>query len=258
MNFRPCIDIHNGSVKQIVGSSLKDEGDFAKENFVSNMDAATYAKMYKEDGIKGAHVIMLNSAESEYREATEKAALAALDAYKGGLQIGGGITADNAKKFLDAGASHVIVTGYAFADGCIKYENILNLVDAVGKEHIVLDLSARKKDGKYYVVTNRWQTFTQEEVTPAVLNHLSQFCDEFLIHGVDVEGKSSGVDEDLLYILSSAVQQYNVTVTYAGGISSYDDVRNIIEMANGRLNFTVGSALDLFGGKLKYNDLKKF
>ena len=165
MEFRPCIDIHNGKVKQIVGGSLKDEGNQAKENFVSEQDAAFYANMYKEGGIRGGHIILLNAKDSEYYNATKEQALLALKAYPGGLQVGGGITAENAKEFLDAGASHVIVTSYVFRDGQVDYERLEKLVEAVGKERLVLDLSCRRKEGAYYIVTDRWQKFTEEKVT---------------------------------------------------------------------------------------------
>ena len=160
MKFRPCIDIHNGKVKQIVGGSLTDVQDQAKENFVSEQDAAFYAELYKKAGIKGGHVILLNSLDSPYYEATKAQALLALGAYPKGLQIGGGVNPQNAGEYLDAGASHVIVTSYVFKDGKISWENLNKMKEAAGKENLVLDLSCRKKDGKYYIVTDRWQKFT--------------------------------------------------------------------------------------------------
>lgn len=252
MEFRPCIDIHNGKVKQIVGGSLRDAGDFVNENFVSNKDSGWYASLFKSDNIRGAHVIMLNGKDSEYFAATKKEALLALSTYPGGLQIGGGITADNAKEYIDAGASHVIVTSYVFSEGKIKYDNLSKLKAAVGKEHIVLDLSCRKKDGQYYIVTDRWQVFTDVCVTKELIESLTEYCDEFLVHGVDVEGKKSGIDEELVRILSSS----DAVITYAGGISSYEDIDKICEFSNGKLNFTVGSALDIYGGELSYEKLK--
>ena len=176
MRFRPCIDIHNGKVKQIVGGSLKDQGDRAAENFVSEMDGAYYADFYKKDGLKGGHIILLNPASSPYYEATKQQALLALGAYPGGFQLGGGITPDNAKAFLDAGASHVIVTSYVFRDGKISTDNLRRMLDCVGKEHLVLDLSCRKKDGAYYVVTDRWQKFTETKVTADTLEWLRDSC----------------------------------------------------------------------------------
>ena len=110
MRFRPCIDIHNGKVKQIVGGSLTDVQDQAKENFVSEQDAAFYAELYKKAGIVGGHVILLNSQDSPNYEATKQQALLALRTYPGGLQIGGGVNPGNAQEYLEAGACPVIVT----------------------------------------------------------------------------------------------------------------------------------------------------
>ncbi|MBO7334470.1 MAG: phosphoribosylformimino-5-aminoimidazole carboxamide ribotide isomerase [Lachnospiraceae bacterium] len=258
MEFRPCIDIHNGKVKQIVGSTLKDEGNGAKDNYVSDRDASFYASLYMKDKIKGAHVILLNSKDSEYYEATKAEAISALRSYPSGLQVGGGITAENAFEYIRAGASHVIVTSYVFKDGRVDFDNLSKLEEAVGKEHIVLDLSARKKDGCYYVVTDRWQKFTDEKVRLALFKSLSAFCDEFLVHGVDVEGKKAGPDPELIGILSEASEELDMPITYAGGISSKEDVETINEVSHGKLNFTVGSALDLFGGNLKYEEMKKY
>ena len=254
MKFRPCIDIHNGKVKQIVGGSLKDEGNQAITNFASEYDADFYAKMYKKDGLKGGHIILLNSKESEYYEETKAQAMLALRAYTDGLQIGGGITAENAWEYIEAGASHVIVTSYVFKDGEIQWNNLKKLVEEVGKEHVVLDLSCRKKDGTYYVVTDRWQTFTNVEVTPHLLNDLSEFCDEFLVHGVDVEGKSSGVELELVKLLSD---WNGIPIAYAGGIGSMEDLKEFENASKGKLDFTIGSALDLFGGKIPYEKLIK-
>lgn len=155
MEFRPCIDIHNGKVKQIVGGSLIDVGNQAEENFVAEQDAAFFAHLYKEEGLRGGHIILLNAKESEYYEVTKEQAMLALREYPGGLQIGGGITAENAPEFIEAGASHVIVTSYVFRDGRIDYDNLCRIRDAVGKERLVLDLSCRKRDGVYYIVTDR-------------------------------------------------------------------------------------------------------
>jgi len=169
------------------------------------------------------------------------------------LQIGGGITAENAKEYIEAGASHVIVTSYVFKDGEIYWDNLKKLVDAVRKEHVVLDLSCRKKDGKYYVVTDRWQTFTNVVVDEIFLTTLAEYCDEFLVHGVDVEGKSSGVELELVKILAD---WNKIPVTYAGGIGSLEDLKTFETMSEGKLDFTIGSALDLFGGKIPYEIVK--
>ena len=260
MEFRPCIDIHNGKVKQIVGSSLRDAGDKADTNFVSDKDAGWYANLYRRDQITGAHVIMLNSPDSEYRDATEAETMKALAAYPGGLQVGGGINADNAGRFIEAGASHVIVTSYVFAGGKVNYDNLTKLQEGVGANRVVLDLSCRKKneDGKYYIVTDRWQKFTDEAVTAELFSKLSTYCDEFLVHGVDVEGKGQGVDGGLIEILAQAAREKNLTITYAGGISSVEDIELIANLSDGKLNFTVGSKLDIYGGTLKYDELAHY
>ena len=254
MEFRPCIDIHNGKVKQIVGSSLKDMGNQAEENFVSEQDGSFYANMYKKDGVKGGHIILLNPVGSDYYKATKEQALLALHAYPNGLQIGGGITADNASYFIKEGASHVIVTSYVFKDGKINYENLKKLAETVGKEHLVLDLSCRyvKEESAYYVVTDRWQKFTKEKVTWELLDELSEYCDEFLIHAVDVEGKQNGIESPLISLLG---EWGKIPVTYAGGIASFKDLEEIKVLGKGKLNVTIGSALDLFGGNLKYKEV---
>lgn len=255
MEFRPCIDIHNGRVKQIVGGSLKDKGNQAEENFVSQMDGAFYANMYKKAGIRGGHIILLNPVTSEYYEATRAQALLALHSYPGGLQLGGGITADNAARFIEAGASHVIVTSYVFNNGRIDYNNLEKLVDAIGKSHLVLDLSCRKKDDSYYIVTDRWQKFTDEVITEELLDELSQYCDEFLIHAVDVEGKAGGIEKELVSLLGNWGK---IPLTYAGGVHSFEDLRLIKELGHNRVNVTIGSALDLFGGSMKFEDVIAF
>ncbi|RHF81360.1 phosphoribosylformimino-5-aminoimidazole carboxamide ribotide isomerase [Roseburia inulinivorans] len=255
MEFRPCIDIHNGKVKQIVGGSLKDEGNMADENFVSGQDAAFYAELYKKEGFCGGHIILLNARDSEYYEATKKQAVSALQAYPGGLQVGGGITAENAEEFLAAGASHVIVTSYVFCDGQIQMDRLKKLRDTVGKEHLVLDLSCRKKDGKYYIVTDRWQRFTEQSITEDLLEQLAGYCDEFLVHAVDVEGKASGIEEELVRLLGSWGK---IPVTYAGGVGDFEDLARLKKLGKNMLNVTIGSALDLFGGTMAYEKVKEF
>lgn len=255
MRFRPCIDIHNGKVKQIVGGSLRDEGDSASTNFSSEKGAAFYAELYRKDHLSGGHIILLNPASSKYYKKTKEQALDALKAYPGGLQIGGGITAENASEYLSAGASHVIVTSYVFSGGVFRKENLERLVHTVGKERLVLDLSCRRKDDSYYVVTDRWQKFTQVRVTPETLDRLAGYCDEFLIHGVDVEGKGSGMETDLVQMLG---QWKGIPVTYAGGIGSLSDLEAFRRVSGGTLDFTIGSALDLFGGTIPYSDVKNW
>ena len=252
MEFRPCIDIHNGKVKQIVGGSLQDEGDKASENFVSEQDAAFFANMYREAGLKGGHIILLNSADSEYYEATKEQAMLALRTYPGGLQVGGGITPDNAGEYLEAGASHVIVTSYVFKDGVIHYDRLERMVNAVGREHLVLDLSCRKTAEGYMIVTDRWQNMTEEKVTHELMDKLSAYCDEFLIHAVDVEGKNQGIEQELVSLLGNWQGR---PLTYAGGIHSMEDLQLIRNVGQNRLNVTIGSALDIFGGQLKWEDV---
>ncbi len=250
MKFRPCIDIHNGQVKQIVGGSLRDSGDRADENFVAERGADYYAGLYRDRGLSGGHIIMLNPASSPYYEATKAQALRALAAYRGGLQIGGGINDENACDYLDAGASHVIVTSYVFKDGHINMQNLERVRRAVGKEHLVLDLSCRERDGRYYIVTDRWQKFTDEAVNDKLLDMLSGYCDEFLIHAVDVEGKGQGIEKALIRQLSR--WEGSLEVTYAGGVHSYEDIELLRRLGNGRLDVTIGSALDIFGGGLSF------
>lgn len=249
MEFRPCIDIHNGKVKQIVGGSLRDQGDQARENFVSEQDAAFYAGLYRKAGIRGGHIILLNGADSEYYEATRQQALAALRAYPGGLQVGGGIHGGNAGEYLEAGASQVIVTSYVFHDGRVDYERLEELKGLVGRERLVLDLSCRKLEGQYRIVTDRWQKATQEVLTEQLLERLADYCCEFLVHAVDVEGKSGGIEQELAALLGSWGKQ---PVTYAGGVHSYEDLRLLKRLGQDRLHVTIGSALDLFGGVLNW------
>ncbi|MCR4909276.1 MAG: phosphoribosylformimino-5-aminoimidazole carboxamide ribotide isomerase [Lachnospiraceae bacterium] len=251
MEFRPCIDIHNGKVKQIVGGSLRDEGDSAAENFVAESSAAFYASLYRERGLKGGHVILLNPASSPFYEATKAEALRALSAFPGGLMLGGGVNDENAAEFLEAGASHVIVTSFVFRDGRIHMDRLERLVRGVGKERLVLDLSCRRRDGKYFVVTNRWQSFTGEELCPALFSRLGECCSEFLVHASDVEGQRLGVDTEVLKILSES----EGVITYAGGIRSMEDIELIRRFGEGRINFTVGSALSIFGGDLSMEEI---
>ncbi len=243
MQFRPCIDIHNGKVKQIIGSTLSDD-KFVTENFVTDKNAVYFANIYKKDKLPGGHVIMLDREDK-----TRKQALLALQAFPGGLQVGGGITTNNAEEFINAGASHVIVSSCTFENEKLSQEKIQKLVRIVGKEKIVFDLSCRRKDGKYYVVINRCQTFTNLEINLDTLERLSNYCDEFLIHGVDVEGKKQGIDGNLLNIL----KDFSTTpITYAGGMRNLDDIEKIKQIGNDKINFTIGSALDIFGGNLSY------
>jgi len=254
VRFRPCIDIHNGKVKQIVGGSLLDKGNQAIDNFVSDLDGSYYGKLYQKDGLKGGHIILLNPVGSEFYEADLEQAYLALEAFPGGLQIGGGVTSENAKTFLEHGATHVIVTSYVFKNGEINFDNLNKLVDTVGKEHIVLDLSCRKKGNEYYIVTDRWQKFTNVTISEETLDRMADYCSEFLIHAVDVEGKASGVETDLIKLLA---KWKKLPITYAGGVGSFEDLDEIKIHGKNHLDVTIGSALDLFGGTMKYEDVLK-
>ena len=252
MEFRPCIDIHNGKVKQIVGSSLQDAGDMARENYVAGKDADFYARMYKELGLKGGHIILLNPVDSPYYEITKSQGLKALKATPGLLQIGGGITADNAALFLDAGASHVIVTSFVFRNGRINQTNLKKLVKTVGKERIVLDLSCKRMGEEYLIVTDRWQKLTNVPLNEETLDRLSDFCDEFLIHAADVEGRQQGIEENVARILGGWAKK---PVTYAGGVKDIKDIEFLKKIGKGKVDVTAGSALDIFGGSLKMQDV---
>ena len=249
MQFRPCIDIHNGKVKQIVGSSLLDEGNQARENFVAEQDAAFFAELYKEKNIRGGHVILLNKEGSEYFEKTRTQAVKALRSYPGGLQVGGGITAGNAAFYIEEGASHVVVTSYVFFDGKINYVNLKKLVAAVGANHIVLDLSCKKYEDGYYVMTDRWQKKTETKLTLEVMEELAAYCDEFLIHAVDVEGKAQGIEEELVSMLGMFTLR---PVTYAGGVHDFEDLDKLKQLGRNHVHVTIGSALDLFGGSMEF------
>ncbi|WOL08664.1 1-(5-phosphoribosyl)-5-[(5-phosphoribosylamino)methylideneamino] imidazole-4-carboxamide isomerase [Canna indica] len=252
VRFRPCIDIHKGKVKQIVGSTLRDldaEGGAATlvTNFESDKSPAEYASLYKQDGLTGGHVIMLGA-----DAASQTAAMQALRAYPGGMQVGGGINAENATTYLEEGASHVIVTSYVFSDGKMDLVRLKHIVDKVTKSRLVLDLSCRKKNGKYVIVTDRWQKFTDVSVDKETLEFLATYADEFLVHGVDVEGKRLGIDEDLVMLLG---QHSPIPVTYAGGVTTMADLERIKTAGNEHVDATVGSALDIFGGDLAYRDV---
>ncbi len=255
MEFRPCIDIHNGKVKQIIGKSLQDGQDKAGENFVSEQDAAFYADLYKKSGIRGGHVILLNPKGSRYYEETKAQALSALRAYPGGLQAGGGINDENAQEYLEAGASHVIVTSYVFQNGRIEYGNLNKLVKKVGKSKIVLDLSCRRRGEGYYIVTDRWQAYTDVKLEEEVLEDLSSYCDEFLVHAVDVEGMAKGIEEPVAALLGGWGK---LPVTYAGGIHDFGDLEKLKVLGRNRVNVTIGSALDLFGGKMKWEEVVSY
>ncbi len=249
MRFRPCIDLHDGVVKQIVGGSLVD-GDPAalRTNFVAEKSPAWFAGLYRRDALHGGHVIKLGPGN-------DAAASAALAAWPGGLQVGGGIDADTAPLWLDRGASHVIVTSAVFSAGRIDWSRLQRLVTAVGRQRLVLDLSCRRRAENYWIVTDRWQKFTDEAISPATLDTLAQFCAEFLVHAADVEGQCAGVELDLVERLG---RWSPIPTTYAGGIRDLADLKLIEDAGAGRLDATIGSALDLFGGSLPYQAVLAF
>ena len=247
--FRPCIDLHEGKVKQIVGGTLKDGGDGLRTNFVSEKSAAWFADLYKKDGLTGGHVILLGPGN-------EPAAREALAAYPGGMHLGGGVNIDNARSWLEAGASHVIVTSWVFREGRLDWERLEQLVQTVGKERLVVDLSCRKRDGKYFVVTDRWQKFTDEKISPELLAELAIYCDEFLVHAADVEGLCRGIDQELV---ANLARWTPIPATYAGGANSLRDLEEVTRVGQGKIDLTIGSALDIFGGHgVKYADVVAF
>ena len=249
MRFRPCIDLHDGQVKQIVGSTLQDNPAGLRTNFTSTFPPSHYARLYRRDNLTGGHIIMLGPGN-------EAAAVEALAAWPGGMQVGGGITAANASQWLDRGASHVIVTSYVFHDGRLDQDRLRALTRLVGRQRLVLDLSCRWREHGYFVVTDRWQRFTDLQVSAETLAQLAASCDEFLVHAVDVEGKCMGIDERLLDLLATSVP---LPTTYAGGVAAMADMELIRTAGRGRIDVTVGSALDIFGGSgLRYQDVVAF
>lgn len=245
--FRPCIDLHQGKVKQIVGGSLRDSDDAPTENFVSEHPSAWFAGIFRNDALTGGHVIKLGPGNDD-------AAKSALATWPGGLQIGGGIDESNASGWLDAGASHVIVTSALFGpDGDFREAILRSLSRTIGKDKLVIDLSCRRTGKGWAVAMNRWQTLTDLTIDHPTLDRLAPWCDEFLIHAADVEGLCGGIDEDLVRLLGSWGK---IPLTYAGGAAAMTDVLLVDSAGKGGVDVTVGSALDLFGGKgIGYREL---
>ncbi|TBR44851.1 phosphoribosylformimino-5-aminoimidazole carboxamide ribotide isomerase [Marinomonas agarivorans] len=235
--FRPCIDLHQGKVKQIVGGTLNDTG--AKENFTSPYDASYYAQLYQQHNLQGGHVIALGPGNKEE-------AIKALTAYPNGLQFGGGINPENAAEYLAAGASHLIVTSYLFEQGEFSWQRLETIKKETGKEKLVLDLSCRRTDQGWFIATNRWQTITSLQVNKESLAELANHCSEFLIHAADVEGLQAGIDEELVTLLG---QHATIPTTYAGGARNSTDLEKVKALSNGKVDLTIGSALDIFGGQ---------
>lgn len=244
--FRPCIDLHQGQVKQIVGGSLTDDAAQLQTNFASNQPAAYFADLYQRDGLQGGHVIQLGPGN-------RRAAQEALATYPGGLQLGGGVSLENAEEWLSSGASHVIITSWLFSpEGAFLEGRAAALAERVGKPRIVIDLSCRRTASGWTVAMNRWQTLTDLILSKACLERLSTYCDEFLVHAADVEGKCEGIDAELVAFLGAHCP---IPVTYAGGVSRFEDLAAVQQLSHGRVDLTIGSALDVFGGKrVRYQD----
>jgi phosphoribosylformimino-5-aminoimidazole carboxamide ribotide isomerase len=241
--FRPCIDLHEGKVKQIVGGSLTEQG--ARENFVSSRPAEWFAHKYQSDGLPGGHIILLGPGN-------ESAATLALRAYPQGMHLGGGVTPKNARHWLDLGASHVIVTSFLFEAGEFSEQRLDEMLREVSPRELVIDLSCRKVEGGYRVATHRWQTISRTAVDASLLRSLEGRCAELLVHAADVEGLCRGVDAELVALLGA---ECKVPCTYAGGASSLEDLSLVEGLSQGRLDLTFGSALDLFGGhQVRYQD----
>ena len=234
--FRPCIDLHQGQVKQIVGGTLTESG--ASTNFISSQSAAYYADLYRQHQLTGGHIIALGPNNQQQ-------VLAALAAYPKGMQFGGGVNLDNASDYLDAGASHIIVTSYLFEDGQFSWSRLNAMRAAVGAEHLVLDLSCRKTDKGWMIATDRWQTITNTAIDKNTIKELENHCAEFLVHAADVEGLQSGIDRDLVKLLGDCC---SIPCTYAGGATSLEDLKLVDSLSSGKVDLTIGSALDIFGG----------
>jgi phosphoribosylformimino-5-aminoimidazole carboxamide ribotide isomerase len=247
--FRPCIDLHEGKVKQLVGGTLGGVATDLRTNFVSERSSVYYAELYKRDGLTGGHVILLGPGN-------EEAGRTALKAYPGGLQIGGGVTINNAASYLNDGASHVIITSWVFQGGNLDLERLSGLVKAIGKEKLVLDLSCRKRGNDYFVVTDRWQKFTNMAINRKNLEKLAAYCAEFLVHAVDVEGLCRGIAHELVENLADWSP---IPATYAGGAKSLADLEEVTQVGKGKIDLTIGTALDIFGGNgVRYEDAVAF
>lgn len=236
-------------MKQIVGGTLSKDASALRTRFVSPHPAAWYAELYRRDGLKGGHVVQLGPGN-------DAQARSALQAYPGGMQLGGGVTNANAREWLEAGASHVIVTSWVFNGGELHWDRLQALTRDIGKEKLVLDLSCRRRDGDYVVVTERWQKFTNLVVNHETLESLANWCAEFLVHAVDVEGLCQGIDQELVSCLA---KWSPIPATYAGGARSLADLETVTHLSDGRVHLTIGSALDIFGGSgVRYEDAVEF
>ena len=244
--FRPCIDLHNGQVKQIVGGSLSDDDQQnLQTNFVSEHDSAWFAQQYRRDSMHGGHIIKLGPGN-------DQAAKQALAAWPNGMHIGGGINAENAAEWLTLGAEKVIVTSCLFDGAHLNLDTLQTISQAIGKERLVVDLSCRRRDDMWVVATDRWQTYTDFAINEENLQLVSTYCSELLVHAADVEGKCQGIDQELVAYLG---QYLSIPCTYAGGANAINDLKTVERLSNGKVDLTFGSALDLFGGtSVSYQD----
>lgn len=236
--FRPCIDLHNGKVKQIVGSTLND--NTATTNFISNNSSGYYAQLYKDYELTGGHIIMLGPNN-------EEACLEALNIYP--MQVGGGINISNCEYWINMGATHVIVTSYLFENNIFNLEKLIQMSKLIGKRRIVVDLSCKRIGNDYFVCINKWQTITTMTLTIEIISEIEVYCDELLIHATHVEGMQNGMDIPLIELLSKIC---TIPVTYAGGATCVEDIQLIHNISVGKLDVTIGSALDVFGGSLSF------
>jgi len=243
--FRPCIDLHDGRVKQIVGATLRDGESEPETNFVSEKDAPWFAELYRRDGLLGGHVIMLGPGN-------EGAARSALAVWPEGFHVGGGLNIDNVQYWIDAGAGKVVITSWLFQDDTLDYGRAAKIAAKIGRERLVFDLSCRRIASGWRVATNRWQTITETPVDQKTLDSLADYCSEYLVHATDIEGTCAGIDRELVAFLGSFSP---IPVTYAGGAHAVGDLRAVEELSNGTVDLTFGSALDIFGGNLvRYTD----
>ncbi|PVV02043.1 hypothetical protein BB560_003515, partial [Smittium megazygosporum] len=225
--FRPCIDLHSGVVKQIVGGTLTESNETLLENYVSSKDPSFYAELYKKHNLTGGHIIKLGPGN-------EEAAKSALFAWPGGMQIGGGITLENAQSWIDLGASKVIVTSSLFKNKKFDLEKLVLFEKAIGKDRLVVDLSCRRVSDGWVVAMDKWQTKTDLMINRESISLISQYCSELLIHAADVEGLCKGIDTDLVKFLGEITP---IPTTYAGGI---EDLAIVNTLSNGKIDLTIG------------------
>ncbi|CAD6590193.1 MAG: Enzyme that catalyzes the fourth step in the histidine pathway [Tremellales sp. Tagirdzhanova-0007] len=245
--FRPCIDLHQGVVKQIVGATLDLDhallhpagpSSKLKVNFVAKHPPSYYAELYRQHRLTGGHIIKLGPGN-------DGAAREALSAWRGGMQVGGGITEENAGEWLEAGAEKVIVTSYLFPAGRFDLARLRALSAKVGREKLVVDISCRKRGGGWLIAMNGWKTLTDTSVTRESITMIEEHCSELLIHAADVEGLCQGIDEELVQRLGEWV---TIPCTYAGGARDISDLALVERLSGGRVDLTFGSSLDIFGG----------